>query len=151
QPRDHQGRLMRPALALLVAGCFGPDLGGAPFKCGARGECPPGYSCAADSVCRKGPGPDPRLGIPDAPPGSPDAAAVPDAQTEIILPTELDDICATPGSTNLVAATGTIETSLCLGGTVVGRSNGLPDLCVRKVIDATVDVGVKVVVKGDRV
>ena len=43
-------------LAILVAaaGCFAPDLGSTPFRCGA-GEppCPDGYQCAGDQVCRR--------------------------------------------------------------------------------------------------
>jgi hypothetical protein len=38
----------------VIAGCFAPDLGSSPFRCGG-GEppCPDGYRCAADQVCRR--------------------------------------------------------------------------------------------------
>lgn len=49
-------------LAILVAGCFKPDLGDGTVACGANGSCPPKYYChAADQRCYKTPdtsGPD---------------------------------------------------------------------------------------------
>jgi hypothetical protein len=76
---------MRRWIVLLsVVGCFDPQLGDRPFACGPRGECPPGYDCAA-SVCSRGAAPDARPGTPDARlvdarPGTPDARpGAPDA------------------------------------------------------------------------
>src|SRR5262249_52378202 len=56
QPVDQEGRLTRAAALVLLAGCFNPDLGSTPFKCGNGGEGPPGYDCALDGLCREGPG-----------------------------------------------------------------------------------------------
>ncbi len=86
------------ALCLGLAACFGPSLGDQPFKCGLKGECPPGYMCdLVSGFCSRSPGakidapiaPDARMAIdarifgePDTrPPGQPDAPIVgqPDA------------------------------------------------------------------------
>src|SRR5262245_18762767 len=83
---------MRQWLLLLVlGGCFGPDLGNQPFRCGPMGECPPDYTCDGE-FCGKGPFPDedaprhvdarPRADAPprvDARPGAPDATPAVDA------------------------------------------------------------------------
>ena len=43
-------------LAILVAGCFKPDLGDGVVSCGANMQCPPKYFChAADQRCYKTP------------------------------------------------------------------------------------------------
>lgn len=45
---------MRPTVvcgALLVAGCFAPNLGDGALVCGGGGNCPPGYVCRADQHC----------------------------------------------------------------------------------------------------
>jgi len=55
-------RTLLPIVALL-AGCFNPSLGDAPFACGAGSACPDGYDCVS-GVCRKpgtGPSIDARL------------------------------------------------------------------------------------------
>jgi len=39
------------ALALLVAGCFTPDLGEGQVLCGVDDACPPSYVCRADGRC----------------------------------------------------------------------------------------------------
>lgn len=41
--------------ALLLAGCFAPELGDGQVVCGAGGECPPGYGCGADRRCWRPP------------------------------------------------------------------------------------------------
>jgi hypothetical protein len=38
-------------IAVLVAGCFTPDLGDGQVLCGAGGACPPSYVCRADGRC----------------------------------------------------------------------------------------------------
>src|SRR5213082_2378324 len=41
-----------PLVALFaLAGCFSPNLGDAPFACGAGGDCPSGYTCSAQQLC----------------------------------------------------------------------------------------------------
>ena len=39
------------ALALVVAGCFTPDLGEGQVLCGVDDACPPSYVCRADGRC----------------------------------------------------------------------------------------------------
>src|SRR5262249_39074373 len=68
-------------LAVAFSGCFHPNLGDQPFKCGINDECPPDYTCV-DTFCRKGgttPGPDAPAPKPDAPPGTPDPRPHPHA------------------------------------------------------------------------
>src|SRR5215468_4971517 len=36
---------------LALAACFNPKLGNEPFRCGAGGDCPPGYHCDERDVC----------------------------------------------------------------------------------------------------
>jgi hypothetical protein len=60
-------RLVVLILVLGLGGCFHPDLGQQPFQCGAGGECPPGYHCAAQ-ICNADDG------------GGPDGGAVVDAR-----------------------------------------------------------------------
>ncbi|MGZ3406700.1 MAG: hypothetical protein ACXVAN_09690 [Polyangia bacterium] len=43
------------ALAILLAGCFTPDLGDGALACGTNGACPPRYYCHADQRCYKTP------------------------------------------------------------------------------------------------
>src|SRR5262245_43207621 len=44
---------MRSLAFVAFAACFSPDLGNAPFRCGADNSCPSGYRC--DGVtCKKG-------------------------------------------------------------------------------------------------
>ncbi len=69
------------AAVLVVAGCFGPDLGEQPFLCGTEGPpCPPGYDCLSN-VCRMIGAPPPTADARPADAGGADAPVEPERCT----------------------------------------------------------------------
>jgi hypothetical protein len=41
--------------AMILAGCFAPDLGDGQVACGTAGECPPSYVCGNERRCWRTP------------------------------------------------------------------------------------------------
>lgn len=105
--------IVAAAAAVLVAGCFDPDVVEG-LACGADGECPPDQFCDDDGVCRRESEPpdfdaaqriDAAItdtdaaekldgALPDAPSGSPDAGSPDAAISQFCSPTANSDLVA---------------------------------------------------------
>lgn len=104
----------------MTGSCFDPDLGPAPFRCGANESCPAGYHCGSGRMCVKGgsTGTDggaaidgPMSMIDAPPPGPPDAridAGTPDATILLDAPpcTAGAVLSCKDGNTAIVCAQG---------------------------------------------
>jgi hypothetical protein len=79
------GRILAIWLGLLTA-CYSPAQPDCGFICGAGGDCPPDYACAADRVCHRiGAPADLRCAV-DAAPDTPQPIDAPPADADITPP-----------------------------------------------------------------
>jgi len=150
--------MSRLAIAVLLAGCFNPNLGDEPFKCGVKDACPPDYTCVSGICTRQGevtadapagtpdgrPRPDGAPGSADAPSGRPDAGCVATCNG--------DDLMTCNGPTVHCAAgcDSTQVPGACLilapiGLTEVCRDPGTVDFTISPTIDTNACTGGTVV------
>src|SRR4051794_30884427 len=65
-------------LALVLAGCYSPNIGNGQLKCTSDNKCPDGFHCAADKTCWK-------IGQEPNPSPMPDMSMLPDLSTPTVI------------------------------------------------------------------
>lgn len=97
------GRILAICLA-LITGCYSPAKPDCGFICGANGECPDDYTCAADGICHRNGSPANLICMVDARPDSPPPIDAPPADADFSAPAVYESEPAN-GATNVPITT----------------------------------------------